>query len=88
MLGLCGLVPATAFFLVTNFAVWMFKSTYAASFEGLLSCYAAGLPFYRWMLAGDVFYLVVLLGCLAVAGAAKPRSCNPVALPSGLRKAN
>jgi len=86
MLGLCGIVPATAFFLVTNFAVWMFRSTYAATFEGLLSCYAAGLPFYRWMLAGDVFYLVVLLGCLAIAGAAKPRDCNPLApIPRHMR---
>ncbi len=73
LLGLCGFVPATAFFLVTNFAVWMFKSTYDATFEGLLTCYAAALPFYRWMLAGDVFYLGVLLGCLALAGAQMPR---------------
>jgi len=72
MLGLAGFVPATAFFLVTNFAVWMFRSTYDATFDGLLACYAAGLPFYRWMLAGDVFYLAVLLGCLAVAGATVP----------------
>jgi len=72
MLGLGGFVPATTFFVVTNFAVWMFKSTYEASFQGLLSCYAAAVPFYRWMLAGDVFYLVVLLGCLAIASAAAP----------------
>ncbi len=78
LLGLCGFVPATAFFLVTNFAVWMFKSTYASSLEGLLSCYAAALPFYRWMLAGDVFYLVVLLGCLAIASAAVPEARQKV----------
>jgi len=66
--GLCGFVPATLFFIVTNFAVWAFKSDYAATAAGLMQSYAAGLPFYRAMLAGDVFYLTVLLGCIALAG--------------------
>jgi len=65
--GLCGVVPATAFYLVTNFAVWAFKSDYPATMTGLAQSYVAGLPFYRAMLAGDVFYLIVLLGCVAVA---------------------
>lgn len=68
--ALCGVVPATAFFIVTNFAVWAFRSTYETSLAGLATCYAAGVPFYRAMLAGDVFYLTVLLACLAVATAA------------------
>ena len=72
LLALCGFVPATAFYLVTNFAVWFFQSTYDKSFEGLAACYAAALPFYRWMLAGDICYLAVLLGCLAIASAAAP----------------
>ena len=72
--ALCGFVPATTFFLVTNFAVWAFQSTYDKTLEGLALCYTAGLPFYRSMLAGDLFYLAVLLGCLAIAGAFAPRS--------------
>jgi hypothetical protein len=62
-------VPATAFFLVSNFAVWAFQSDYEKSLAGLAHCYAAAVPFYRWMLAGDVFYLVVLFSCWALAGA-------------------
>lgn len=65
--GMCGFVPATLFFLVTNFAVWAFKSDYPATLAGLTQSYAAGLPFYRAMLAGDVFYLGVLASCLAIA---------------------
>jgi hypothetical protein len=67
--ALCALVPATAFYFVTNFAVWAFQSSYEKSLAGLGQCYLAAVPFYRWMLAGDVFYLAVLVGCLAIAGA-------------------
>ncbi len=54
---LFGLLPATLFYLVSNFAVWAFQSDYEKSLAGLVQCYWAAVPFYRWMLAGDVFYL-------------------------------
>jgi hypothetical protein len=66
-LTLCGLVPATLFFFASNFAVWAFQSDYEKSVAGLVDCYVAALPFYRWMLAGDVFYMTVLTGCWLVA---------------------
>jgi hypothetical protein len=74
--GLFALVPATVFYLVTNFAVWAFQSDYEKSLAGLGHCYLAAVPFYRWMLAGDVFYLAVLLGCQALADAAQRRNEN------------
>jgi hypothetical protein len=74
--ALFGLLPATLFFLVSNFAVWAFQSDYEKSLAGLVHCYWAAVPFYRWMLAGDVFYLTVLLGCLAIARATNPGSWN------------
>jgi hypothetical protein len=67
--AVCGLVPATLFFLTSNFAVWAFQSDYENSLAGLARCYLAAVPFYRWMLAGDVFYIAVLFGCWALAGA-------------------
>ncbi len=67
--AIIGLVPATLFYIVTNFAVWAFQSDYEKSLAGLAQCYWAAVPFYRWMLAGDVFYLGVLLGCWVIAGA-------------------
>jgi hypothetical protein len=66
---LCGLVPATIFFIVTNFAVWAFQSDYDRSLAGLIECYVAAVPFYRWMLAGDIFYMSVLAGCWLAASA-------------------
>src|SRR5262249_16765856 len=71
---LIGILPATLFYLVSNFAVWAFQSSYEKSLAGLAHCYLAAIPFYRWMLAGDIFYLVILLSCLAIAGATNPNS--------------
>ena len=65
--ALCGVVPATTFFIVTNFVHWAATSMYQHTWAGLLSCYAAGVPFYRTMLMGDVFYLGLLAGCLMLA---------------------
>jgi hypothetical protein len=74
---LCGLAPATAFFVVSNFAVWAFQSDYEKSLAGLAECYAAAVPFYRWMLAGDIFYIAVLGGCWLAANAAIAKSRVP-----------
>jgi hypothetical protein len=67
-LALCGFVPATLFFIASNFAVWAFQSDYEKSLAGLVECYAAALPFYRWMLAGDIVYMAVLIGCWIAGG--------------------
>jgi len=72
--ALFGLLPATLFYLVSNFAVWAFQSDYEKTLAGLAKCYWAAVPFYRWMLIGDVFYLTILLGCLAIAGASNSSS--------------
>jgi len=44
------LLGPTSFFLVSNYSAWVEHSypggTYAPTFSGLLTCYAAGLPFY------------------------------------------
>jgi hypothetical protein len=75
--GFCGFVPATLFFVVTNFAVWATKSLYAPTFEGLKECYVRALPFYRTMLAGDVCYVALMVACLAIAQALEPRTLMP-----------
>lgn len=69
---LCGVVPATTFFLVTNFVHWAATSMYDHTWTGLVNCFTAALPFYRAMLAGDLFYLAVLVSCFALAGQKVP----------------
>jgi len=56
------LAGALVFFFVTNFGVWALMPTYPKTWEGLVHCYTAGLPFFRNTLGGDVFYVVVLFG--------------------------
>jgi len=75
--ALCGLLPATAFFVISNFAVWAFQSDYEKSLAGLAECYVAAVPFYRWMLTGDIFYIAVLGGCWLAANAAIGRARVP-----------
>jgi hypothetical protein len=76
--AVCGFVPATLFYLVTNFAVWAFQSDYAKTWHGLVLCYWSAVPFFRWMLSGDIFYLALLFGCAALAGVriAAPQSAE------------
>ena len=50
------------FYLVSNFGVWMNDGMYPADLSGLMACYAAGLPFFRNTLLGDLFFVSVLFG--------------------------
>jgi hypothetical protein len=57
-----GLTAGGIFFLVSNFGVWAQGGLYPQTWEGLVQCYAAAVPFYRGTLLGDVFYGTVLFG--------------------------
>jgi len=61
---LTGAIAApTVFFLISNFSVWMsnVESVFARSFSGLMTCYEAGLPFYRNSLIATLLFLPVIL---------------------------
>jgi hypothetical protein len=75
------LETSTLFFLATNFAVWLFEALYPKNLQGLLTCYAAAIPFYRNQLAGDLtwggslFLLDLLAGRLNIGlGQTRPRT--------------
>jgi hypothetical protein len=61
-IGAAAVAGSLQFFLITNFAVWAGSSMYPHTWTGLVSCYAAGIPFYGRTLASDVFYSAVLFG--------------------------
>jgi hypothetical protein len=55
------------FFLTSNFGSWLAQSLpYGYSFEGLVNCYVAAIPFYRGTFLGDVTFSAVLFGAHAV----------------------
>ncbi|MBL7739297.1 MAG: hypothetical protein JNK14_08750, partial [Chitinophagaceae bacterium] len=53
----------TVFFLLSNFGVWMGTAevVYAKTFSGLMTCYTAGLPFYKNALIATLVFLPVIL---------------------------
>ena len=60
------LSATTLFFLVSNFGCWLANPIYSQNLPGLLSCYAAGLPFLKGTLLGDLVYSGVLFGSFAM----------------------
>lgn len=50
------------FFIVSNFGVWAGGSIYPPTWEGLLACYVAAIPFFKGTLYGDLFFTIVLFG--------------------------
>jgi len=55
------LAASVTFFLVSNAAVWASGTTYPGDLAGLMACYIAGLPFFSYTVAGDLFYLSALV---------------------------
>jgi hypothetical protein len=61
------LVGSIFFFLVTNASAWWVLPEYTKDFSGLLNSYAAGVPFFRGTLAGDLLFTAVLFGSYKLA---------------------
>jgi hypothetical protein len=57
---------AVMFYLVTNFAVWAWGALYPRTWNGLVTCYAVAIPFFRNSLLGDIAFGTVLFGGFAV----------------------
>lgn len=53
---------AIFFFLFSNFGVWYSTHMYPPTFEGLIVCYWAALPFFGNFLAANLFYAAILFG--------------------------
>jgi hypothetical protein len=56
------LLGPTSFFLLSNFAVWAAGTMYARTLDGLVTCFVAGLPFYRNDLISTGFFLAIAFG--------------------------
>lgn len=71
------LTASISFFIVSNFAVWAYwDDLYPKTLNGLMTCYAAGIPFFRRGLAGDLIFSAVFFG-LPVLAAAFANSDKP-----------
>jgi hypothetical protein len=72
------LAGSVVFFIVTNFGVWAFGGLdlygipYPRTWDGLLTCYTAAIPFFKYTLFGDIVYCTALFGGFAIACRAWP----------------
>lgn len=51
-----------AFFLVSNFAVWLQGALYPRTMTGLLECYTLAIPFFGYTLMSTFIYSMILFG--------------------------
>ena len=62
-----GLLGVCLFFLISNFAAWAFNiETYTKDLNGLLTCYAAGLPFFRNHVISTVLFSGILFSPIGI----------------------
>jgi len=71
------LASSVSFFVVSNFAVWACWSMYPKTLSGLMTCYAAGVPFFRRGIAGDMLFTAVMFGLPAIAAALSRTAQKP-----------
>ncbi len=60
--GTLSLVSSAVFFLVSNFGVWAMGGFYAPTWQGLVQCYVAAIPFLDNQIYGDLFFSATLFG--------------------------
>lgn len=65
--GAAALTSSVLFFVVTNFGVWAVGTFYPKTVDGLVTCYVAGIPFFRNTLTGDLAFTALLFGGFAIA---------------------
>ncbi|MDA1049805.1 MAG: hypothetical protein O3C40_04925 [Planctomycetota bacterium] len=56
-----------SFFVISNFGAWVWYGTYEHTVAGMIHCYVQAIPFFRYTLAGDVCFAIVLFGGYALA---------------------
>ena len=52
-----GIVSSLFFYLYTNFGWWLISGMYSYTWQGLIQCYAMGLPFLKNSLLGNLFFV-------------------------------
>jgi hypothetical protein len=66
MLYGAALVSSIIFFIVTNFGVWISGLYYEMSFKGLMTSYAAAIPFFRTSVLADLVYITLMAGVYSI----------------------
>jgi hypothetical protein len=76
------LLGAVQFFVVTNFGLWALGGYYPRTWQGLVTCYVNAIPYLQRTLLGDMTFVVVLFGGLALVERAFPRLREAIPAPA------
>ena len=50
------------FFIISNFGVWISGTLYPMTFDGLITCFIAAIPFFRSTLTSNILFSFILFG--------------------------
>jgi hypothetical protein len=71
------LASSVSFFLITNLTAWAWLDIYPKNLSGVMMSYAAGLPFFRHALVGDLLFTTAMfatpMALHALSGAFRQR---------------
>jgi hypothetical protein len=71
------LTGSVSFFVISNFGVWAATAMYPKTVSGLMTCYAAAVPFFRRGMEGDLLFTAVMFGLPVVAAALATSMSKP-----------
>lgn len=57
-----GLASSLLFFVITNLGVFLMSNMYSKDVNGLVNCFVAAIPFYKYSFISDVLYIPVIFG--------------------------
>ena len=61
-LGVACLAAPLSFYLISDFGVWLGYSSYPHTWNGLLACYVAAIPFQGRIAASTALFAVIIFG--------------------------
>ena len=61
------LLASLIYFIVTNYAVWQFMGWYPMTPQGLYTCFAMALPYFKNSLIGTLTYSIIFFGAYDLA---------------------
>jgi hypothetical protein len=66
-------ISSVLFFIITNFGVWLFGGLYTLDGSGLVNCFTMAIPFFKYSILGDAFFVTVLFGGYELIRSAFPK---------------
>jgi hypothetical protein len=77
-IALAVFASALLYFVITTLGVWLTMSMYSMTWDGLVACFAAALPYFQMAWLGDVVYSTALFGALALAERWQPGTAQAI----------